>query len=563
MTGSHRRSTLAWFLLSFASLLDGQGQRETAINSYVRDYLPLRSAPQPDYHVSTNGRDEPGDLIGRRRQFCAQNSWHGSSTFGEIIALDPTVGHVWPGNLVQGKSLATGQLQDIVENRAPIKVTLSKVVKNNTGHRQDEPLYSRTMNTPSFDEFQNRVLHELVENPSAIQSTTSYQQLLSEEVHTLQQAGMKLGLNVSYLNNSFSTTLEQNSRHERNTMLVKYVQVYYSFSVAQPGPPASVFARNVKVDGEFRRQISKSADPMQNNPALYIESVDYGRVMVLSMSSAYSEERMDRAFRAALSAWTVSASATLDEQTSEVVRNSYLDAVVIGGFGGAGARLLSAVPGPEGPRQIAEWIEKGASYSPTTSPGAPISYKVRYLADGGPAGAYYETDWTQRDCRSEQIPLQAVGFKFHVGKDNSKHERMQAVFRVYVNRGAGNQLWAEAFPGSGTKWEEHSEHPDGNDGASQDGYFVADLSHRQVTAVSLEDCPNMHFFAGEQDPRNQGNTTGWNTTLSIALKFENQWHIIKEFASDGNEFLWGDASPLGRSHMTDTVPVTCPGGSNR
>jgi Thiol-activated cytolysin len=527
--------------------------RDAEINNYVRDYLPLRSVPRTTSQVTKEGTDVAGDLIGRRRQYCKQNDYHGETTFGEIIALDSTVGLIWPGNLIQGRSLATGNLNEIKERRTPMKVTLSKVVKNDDGHREDKTVYSKIMQQPSFDEFQNRVLHDLVENPAEIQGTPSYQELLTEEIHTLEQAGMKLGLNISYLNNDISVALDHNSKRERSSLMVKFVQVYYSFSVESPQQPADVFGRGVRVDSEFRRQVLKSADPKQNNPALYIQSVDYGRVMVLSMSSSYSEQTMERAFRAAVSAWTVSANASLDEQTKEVIRNSWFDAYVIGGSSEAGGKLLSAAPGPEGPKAIAEWIEKGASYDPAKSPGAIISYKVRYLADREVAGAFYETDWTQNDCRSDPIPLQGVGINYFVGKDNSKHERMQATFHVYVDRGSGKQLWSQAVPGYHEKWEEKSEHP------SAGGYYEGDQRASQINNVTLADCPAMTFEAGELDPTGQGNTTGWNTTLRIALKFENQWHVIKEFEQDGNEFLWGDASTLGSSHLSDTVRVKCPG----
>lgn len=521
-------------------------QHDPEIDPYVRDYIPLITYENSS-RVTQSGAETPGAMIGKRRQYCSSDKMKGTTTFGDIIALDPTVGILWPGALIQGKTLGTGKLQDITEDRAPMTVTVSKVVKKTELSRDDFPLYSYTMKNPSFRQYQE-AQQNLVNDPGTILSQPGFMQFDVEEVHTLEQAAMQLGFNLSWVGNSVSTSLSKASKTQANSLLIRFVQTYYTMSVATPQTPSDVFANSVRFDDHFRSQIYKSNDPSKNNPALIVQSVDFGRMLVLSMSSNYDEKTMELAIHAAFNAWTTSGAAGLDQKTSTVLSSSTLQGYVIGGDPTSAAGLIGSATTGQGLAAVQHWVESGAVYSPKTSPAAMISYRVRYLADGSPAGAYYETDWTETNCTDPRpIPIDGVGVAFHTGKDNSKGDGMQALLRIDINRG-GWVLWADAYPGWGTKWEEQSYSP------SPTGYFPVTLHGQQAT---LEDCPNMRFIFGEQDPKGEGNTTGWNTTVALAFHFENAWHEVRSFG-DPNEYKLGDAT--GDKHMTEdiTQSVTCP-----
>ena len=77
-------------------------------------------------------------------------------------------------------------------------------------------------------------------------------------------------------------------------------------------------------------------------------------------------------------------------KTKEVLSNSKISALVLGGSGAAAAKAVFGVEG------LGEYITSGGNYS-ADSPGAPIAYRLAYL-DNTPTRFAFTSEYSEKVC---------------------------------------------------------------------------------------------------------------------------------------------------------------------
>lgn len=338
----------------------------------IDDWFPKT---QTNCQFACNGNGQEED------QWCEYVHYSETDHAADFIAFQPNSATLWPGNVVRGDDAQLGQLNPIGLPRSPMAFSVS--LQNVNGSP------ARTMESPSlsqFRELRNDILKDVVGGaPANIAFSV-------DRVHDFDQIAVAVGGGVEWFGNGFSSMFDFSNTIESTKILVDFTQAYYTIDVDTPGLPSDLFTDDVSVeDLEHFSGLE--------NPPMYVQSITYGRKVLFSMESFYSEYEVRTAIDASFNAVLVSGGVQVDVHSREVLENSRMKAVVIGG---SGAEAVKTITGFDG---LVEYILDGGEYS-NLSPGAPIAYKLAYLDNTGVKLAF-AADYQERQCYDNFIDVSA------------------------------------------------------------------------------------------------------------------------------------------------------------
>lgn len=113
----------------------------------------------------------------------------------------------------------------------------------------------------------------------------------------------------------------------------------------------------------------------------------YGRMIIYTIETNYSSTEINAAFEASFAG--SSGSGSVDY--TEVFSSSSIKALIIGGSGESAANTVT------NPSEVYEYISAGGNYS-KDSPGAPLSYKLRYIKNNAVARVVLSSEYFVRSC---------------------------------------------------------------------------------------------------------------------------------------------------------------------
>lgn len=204
-------------------------------------------------------------------------------SLNNFVSVGTNFGIIWPGAMIQGKSLETGKLQLISTKRAPVTLV--------TNIALDE--VSKTI-VPNSVNAQQAIAEFMIaagKMPEGSQAGAGSMLFQIEEASTFQQSMLSMGVHAGFtdpetkvgLEGSLSVSEERSST--THTVVAKYIQEMFTIRVADDliATPADFFADDFTQDDLEALKGSGAIGP--DNIPLYIESVTYGRVLLFSMES--------------------------------------------------------------------------------------------------------------------------------------------------------------------------------------------------------------------------------------------------------------------------------------
>jgi hypothetical protein len=265
---------------------------------------------------------------------------------------------LWPGNLIQGESIETGALNPIPisgANRTPLTIFMS-IVTGSGG------AISETIDNPSgstvFQSMNNIVSQHYGETASAFNLEIS-------EVHNLNQVTFNLNAGYSQPGTDISGAFNFNWSEKKERVMVKFTQQYYSMAIDNPQDAASLFEKGVTAD-------DLAPYTGDGNPMTYIASVTYGRMLVYVYESTNTNFDLEASLNIAIQAIGQGGGGGAEIAYQNVMNNSN---VKVFSYGGSAADALAVATNFN---NLEDYLVNGGELS-AESPGAPISYVIRYL----------------------------------------------------------------------------------------------------------------------------------------------------------------------------------------
>lgn len=285
--------------------------------------------------------------------------------------LDTTNNVIYPGAIIKGDSLFTGNYTVLATERTPIDL-----MSNQT---DGKPVTILNPNYSNVTIALNQYAKDYMGNISKEWTYHLQSASTSQELNLVLGAGAG---NVADFNIGINTNSQQ------STVAVVYSQIYYTVSTEPKGKATDYFNEGVdlKVLGEYE-------------PA-YVSSVDYGRKIVLCVSGELSEEELSAKLSAHIKGVEINAG------IENVMQDETLDCY-LRSYGGEGTLSILKVSekkrgwleeinavlwGDEdnsNNESIVDRLNDFLSDSSTLVNPVPISYSLKYLSDNTPVPAMY------------------------------------------------------------------------------------------------------------------------------------------------------------------------------
>lgn len=269
---------------------------------------------------------------------------------------------LWPGNLIQGVSIPSGALSPIPisgPKRQPIQIFMSIV----TGSGGD---YLENIENPTG----SRVFAAMNGIVGQHYGSTPGQSALQiSRVYNMQHIMFNLNAGYSVPSTDIAGSFNFNWEEEKERIMVKFAQQYYSLAVDPMQDASDVFSPGVRAS-----ELIPFTAP--DNPVCYIDSVTFGRLFVFIYESENSEIDLEGKISAAFQGMN-KGSADAEAAYRDVVQNSTIKAYSLGG------NAQEALDTSTDFSRLKDYLINGAFLS-ADSPGAPISYTLRYLKNANP-----------------------------------------------------------------------------------------------------------------------------------------------------------------------------------
>jgi len=313
------------------------------------------------------GESDPERDDSDRSLECVVKTFKASPGFDEMLTLDPSTDVIYPGAVLKGETIPTGEYVGINLDRKPI--TLSASLTNISG----SPVV--TIEDPKLSTVREGIKQILDQEVTG--ATSAKINFEITQVYSEQHLDVAIGVNYRGAGKKVSSNIDFSNSQFKNKFVLKFLQQYYTIDMDSPGKdPSDLFANLPDVSA------------LGSTSPVYVASVAYGRMVVYTIETNSSMTEVNAAFSASVG----SNDGTVDAQYQQLYNSSKIQALIIGGSGGAASETIN------GPADVFRFISEGGNYS-KDSPGAPLSYKLRYIKRDFPiARQVLTSEYPIRSC---------------------------------------------------------------------------------------------------------------------------------------------------------------------
>lgn len=352
--------------------------------------------------------------------FCITKNYSWNPGYSEPLLLGSADG-MFPGQLYNDL-FSLGQLQHDGE-RAGLDMTISLLSTNNEFGEKGAVTYS--MESPSYSDYQNGLNFLLQQNIDV--EHAAFIDYTQKELFSSKQLEVAIGAEVNGAKVGELTGRVDFGKSEiKSRHLVKFIQKYFTVSVDIPDNPCSFF-----------ECLPTSIDAWRHSP-LYVESMTYGRIVMLLVESAKSSKELTLALDAAFNSIKVDGTIDIDIEYQNILNESTMQILIVGGDASDGLESVLDID------QLATFLRSGGKYDSTSvngslnhaALGVPISYKLRYMNDNSVAKMVLSSEYSITECSYTEPYL----------VDAPRPNDNSSFFYFCPKLLAGNRNWSENGP---------------------------------------------------------------------------------------------------------------------
>ncbi|MFT3693473.1 MAG: thiol-activated cytolysin family protein [Kofleriaceae bacterium] len=391
---------------------DSTAPQGGVIDQYIRSLPFLPVDPENMVQGATSSPTNSGDYQ------CTTQNMQETRDYDQIVAYAANSDSLWPGALVSADSVLTGLFTQIVMPRSDATISVS--LQNIDGKK------TATIKDPSLATYRDALSGILDANITGATAADISSDI--EQVHSEEQLNMALGVQASWGLGvaSLKTNFNFSNSQTRSHYLVKYTQNYYTVDFDAPQSPSAVLDPNVLL-GDVKEQMDET------RPPAYVSSVTYGRMVLFTFESSYSDEEMGAALNFAYKGGA-DVSGDVSVTYKDIISNSKITAFILGGDANAAVQAIDSYD------NLIAFIKDGGNYS-LQSPGAPIAYKLNYLKDNSPARMSETTNYDVQTCNRVTQKVQVTLNNITVDTASDTGDDLEVYGDISVIGTSSQNLW--------------------------------------------------------------------------------------------------------------------------
>ncbi len=348
----------------------GSTVNATNIDSLVSSVPEFQPAPTWPKRVdststdTTSTVDTSGTQVDSTTWLVQNVSYSASADPSTYMMYNPQASVLWPGNLIQGNSIASGVPNSIpITNRAPGNISLAILSGDSAGTANK---FYRTINQFQFSTVNQAMNSILAGYHGGTPAKYSY---TMEQVYSASQLNFDLSLGYTGPSVSASGQLGLSFSNSKTYFAVQLTQQFFTMVYDDPQGASGAFG-----PGFTASELAPYTG--SGNPVCYISSVTYGRIYILIYESTASSQDLSAALNFAYNGGVASGNIKSTADFDKVMSQTTVQVLQIGGDPQAGLTAATALSY----NAINSFLTLGADFS-STNIGQPISYTVKYLKD--------------------------------------------------------------------------------------------------------------------------------------------------------------------------------------
>ncbi|MFI9005811.1 thiol-activated cytolysin family protein [Actinosynnema sp. NPDC053489] len=226
---------------------------------------------------------------------------------------------LWPSGLVQGSGVAEdGRLDPLpITDRDGTNVWIDAISGKKANEWVDKPSAG--------------AVHEAIRSMTQGVKLGSAGTVLFEqrEMHSAHEALLHMGISAHYLGVEARATLDVEHQAEQHTVLAFFMQNAFTVGFDLPKRPDEWFTDDF-TNSDYD-QLEESGQIGERNPPLYVQNVDYGRMLLFSCSSSQSTTEIRAALQASYERGIGGVKGDIDAKYKQLLQNAELKILAIGG----------------------------------------------------------------------------------------------------------------------------------------------------------------------------------------------------------------------------------------
>ncbi len=357
---------------TFEEVIALGGETEEFPEARTTDTLAVSEPETDDRDVEEGGNTET------QRWICTTKTLSVLDGNGQYPLFNTNADVIYPGNLLQGKTLSNATPSPIVVERAG--GTISYDLNN-----------GNLSSTFSVDRVSKSTIQDAMNNiiANAGDVVPANFQLQIEEVQSENQLALEMGLNVSTFTTKVKSNMSFSTDREYNRFLVKLTQSYYTMSFDLPTSLEQLFDDSVTPE-----QLSTYVQP--DNPATFISSVTYGRIFYMLVESTSSKQEMSAKLDVSYGAFRNSVNGSVDVNSFQEMNNVKIKVIAYGGDAAGTFELAGEATIQNIANKLGESTDIRA--------GLPLSYVVRSVERPDKiVGTTIATEYDVVDCELKGV----------------------------------------------------------------------------------------------------------------------------------------------------------------
>ncbi|MET3875961.1 thiol-activated cytolysin family protein [Chitinophaga sp. OAE865] len=264
--------------------------------------------------------------------------------------------------------------QELIQNESYIPIgSYTKLPIVITGTFNAKAMAGTILERPRLSTYRQKIRDLFYEDPTIIQSGSfeySYRPFTNYDSLNNEFATSKK-TSKFFSSSSSSITNTEKSISKQTGLVLQFIQTYYSTTTNLPR--ANELLSKISIDS----MVAAHMDPV------YINSITYGRMGVITVESNYSYEELSSVYSSVTKKLFKKMTETVTKHEIDVINESIIRIYIIGGSGSSGA--LSVI----GYNSLSSIITSGDIQPSVDNPGVPIFFSMRYLKNFSPVTFLY------------------------------------------------------------------------------------------------------------------------------------------------------------------------------
>jgi len=320
----------------------------------------------------------------------------------DFVSVETNEGVIWPGAMIQGKSLETGDLKLITANqkRAPITLTTDLTL--------DKTSVTIDPNSVNARQAIADFMIAAGKMPEGSQSAGNMYFRVEEAINfeqSMRQMGVSAGFTEPQYNAGLegSLSVEKNRSSKTHTVVAKFLQEMFTVRVADDLIPTPADFFTSDFSSADLENMQNTGEIGEDNIPIYIESVTYGRILLFSSTSENVASANDLALALEGSmADYAKIDGEYNGEHQEIMSSARHKIFSAGGTDKAANEVIGNL----------DWSKFFVESPASTA--VPISFKARTVNGKQIVGLVYNTNVVLRDDCTLNIPPNPNTFNYQV-----------------------------------------------------------------------------------------------------------------------------------------------------